>query len=194
MYANTVQDLPPQADGIHRHIRQLLLQLVARKRARVLSRGKTSSSKVAIPEIAVNPLYFRDIGYRETLKALPAPVSVPDAMRFITFNNEAAVTLWGRRLILGQDRWCGSWRILHTDGTLVPHEDCPMAIALRENRLVRNIDAIAEHPDGTRVHFMPFPTPLHDAGDDLIGAVNVLIDLGTLRNSAQARAGLREAS
>ncbi|WP_262269108.1 hypothetical protein [Microvirga yunnanensis] len=38
--------------------------------------------------------------------------------------------------------------------------------------------AEAERPEGTRVHFMPFPTPLHDAEDQLVGAVNVLIDLG----------------
>jgi hypothetical protein len=27
----------------------------------------------------------------------------------------------------------------------------------------RAMTAVAERPDGTRVHFMPFPTPLHDA-------------------------------
>ena len=57
-------------------------------------------------------------------------------------------------------------------------ERCPMAVAIQEDRRVRGITAVAERPDGTRVHFMPFPTPLHDASDRLVGAVNVLIDLG----------------
>ena len=44
--------------------------------------------------------------------------------------------------------------------------------------------AVAERPDGTRVHFMPFPTPLHDTEDQLVGAVNVLIDLGAVQPGA----------
>jgi hypothetical protein len=69
------------------------------------------------------------------------------------------------------------------DGTPLPHEQCPMAVALREDRPVRNVDAIAERPDGTRIRFMPYPTPLHDASGALIGAVNILVDITTLRAS-----------
>jgi hypothetical protein len=49
-----------------------------------------------------------------------------------------------------------------TDGTPLPHDQCPMAIALKENRPVRGVEAVAERPDGTRVPFIPFPTPLRD--------------------------------
>ena len=38
-----------------------------------------------------------------------------------------------------------------------------MAIALKEDRLIRGTEKIAERPDGTRISVMPFPTPLHDA-------------------------------
>ena len=34
-----------------------------------------------------------------------------------------------------------------------------------------------ERPDGTRVHFLPFPTPLHDPSGALVGAVNMLVDI-----------------
>ena len=100
----------------------------------------------------------------------------------ITAYNEAAVALWGRRPVLGQERWCGSWRIYALDGSVVPHERCPMAVAIHEDRRIRGITAVAERPDGSRVHFMPFPTPLHDANDRLVGAVNVLIDLGAAQS------------
>jgi hypothetical protein len=63
-----------------------------------------------------------------------------------------------------------------------------MAVAIHEDRRVRGVTAVAERPDGTRVHFRPFPTPLHDAYDNLVGAVNVLIDVdvadGTERRSS----------
>jgi PAS domain-containing protein len=116
--------------------------------------------------------------YAEVLQALPFAVYITDAAGRITFYNESAVTLWGRRPVLGQDRWCGSWRIYALDHTLLPHDRCPMAVAIRENRKVRGVTAFAERPDGTRVHFRPFPTPLHDANDNLVGALNVLVDIG----------------
>ena len=44
------------------------------------------------------------------------------------------------------------------DGTPLPHDQCPMAIALKADRVVRGMEAAAERPDGTRVPFIPYPT------------------------------------
>jgi len=51
-----------------------------------------------------------------------------------------------------------------------------MARALEEGKPVRGIEAIAERPDGTRVNFLPFPTPLRDSSGQLIGAISLLMD------------------
>lgn len=56
------------------------------------------------------------------------------------------------------------------------HDECRMAVAIKERRIVRGGEAIAERPDGTRVPFMAFPTPLYDAAGVFIGAVNMLVD------------------
>ena len=61
-----------------------------------------------------------------------------------------------------------------------------MAVALRENRPIRGVEAIAERPDGTRVPFLPFPTPIRDASGKLIGAVNMLVDISD-RNEAETK-------
>ena len=45
------------------------------------------------------------------------------------------------------------------------------------------MEAVAERPDGTRVHFIPYPTPLYDASATLIGAVNMLIDISDRRRA-----------
>jgi PAS domain S-box-containing protein len=112
----------------------------------------------------------------EFLNALPAAIYMTDAAGRITYFNEAAVALWGLRPKLNVDLWCGSWRLFWPDGTPMPHDACPMAIALKERRAVRGGQAIAERPDGSRVPFMAFPTPLHDACGAFVGAVNMLID------------------
>jgi PAS domain S-box-containing protein len=84
---------------------------------------------------------------------------------------------------LGQSKFCGSWKLYWPDGTPLPHAKCPMAAALKENRPIRGLEAVAERPDGVRVPFLAFATPLFDAQGKLTGAVNMLVDL-TERNFA----------
>jgi len=114
--------------------------------------------------------------YREFLEALGVAVYTTDAEGRITFFNQAAAKFWGRRPDLGE-LWCGSWKLFWADGTPIRHDQCPMAIALREHREVRGFQAIAERPDGTRVSFEPYPSPVYDSAGTMIGAVNVLIDV-----------------
>jgi PAS domain S-box-containing protein len=115
--------------------------------------------------------------WRDVLMALPAAIYTTDTAGTITFYNEAAAQLWGYRPRLGQDKWCGSWRLLWPDGTPMKHEECPMAVALREQREVRGAEAIAERPDGTQIPFLAFPTPLRDTSGKMIGALNMLVDI-----------------
>jgi PAS domain S-box-containing protein len=52
-----------------------------------------------------------------------------------------------------------------------------MAVTLKEGRPVRGAEAIAERPDGTRIRFAPYPTPLTDAAGRVTGAINLLVDI-----------------
>jgi PAS domain S-box-containing protein len=113
----------------------------------------------------------------ELLHALPAAVYTTDALGRITFYNEAAAALWGCRPKLNSDEWCGSWRMFWPDGTAMPHDQCPMATAIKEQRAIKGMEAVAERPDGTLVPFMAFPSPLFDASGEFIGAVNMLVDI-----------------
>lgn len=123
---------------------------------------------------------------RELLDALPTAIYTTDAAGRLTYYNEAAATLAGRRPRLGRDRWCVIHRLYTPDGRFLPHEQCPMAEALRRGEAVRGVEAVAERPDGTRVPFMPYPTVLHDEAGNVVGAVNTLVEIGE-RKEAQAR-------
>jgi PAS domain S-box-containing protein len=116
-------------------------------------------------------------GLRSILEALPAAIYTTDAQGRITSYNDEAVRFSGRVPVLGSDSWCVTWKLYRSDGTPLPHDQCPMATALKEGRAVRGVSAIAERPDGTRVHFMPYPTPIKDANGKVIGAVNMLVDI-----------------
>ena len=148
----------------------------------------TLPGAVDIPQHLVEhlALFGTDGHFRDVMEALPAAIYTTDAQGRITFYNKAAIDLAGREPQLGSDEWCVTWRLYLPDGTLMPHDQCPMAIALRENRSVRGVEAIAERPDGTRVPFLPFPTPIRDQSGKLVGAVNMLVDISD-RKSAESK-------
>lgn len=123
--------------------------------------------------------------YQRFLDALGVAVYTANAEGQITYFNDAAAAFWGRRPQLGE-QWCGSWQLFWADGRPMRHDECPMAICLREDRAVRGYEAIAARPDGSRVAFVPYPTPLHDESGRLIGAVNVLVDVTERRKAEEA--------
>jgi PAS domain S-box-containing protein len=123
---------------------------------------------------------------RSVLEALPAAVYLTDAEGRIVYYNQAAVELWGHKPPLGSSSWCGSWRLHWTDGRPMAHDECPMAVALKERRQIRGAEAVAERPDGTRVPFLAFPTPLFDADRNLVGGVNMLLDISDRRDADRA--------
>ena len=125
---------------------------------------------------------------QSVLSVLPAPIYTTDCDGWITFYNQACIDFAGRTPTVGEDRWCVTWKLYAEDGSFLPHEDCPMAVAVKERRAVRGALAAAERPDGTRVMFIPYPTPLVDEDGDVVGAVNILIDVTDHRQAGALRA------
>jgi PAS domain S-box-containing protein len=127
--------------------------------------------------------------FEAVIDAMPAAIYTTDAEGRLTHFNRAAIEFSGRVPQLGTDHWCVSWKLYDAQGNPIRHDECPMAVALREGRAVRGVDAIAERPDGTRVAFLPYPTPLRNAEGKLIGGVNMLLDISERK---QMETALRE--
>lgn len=125
------------------------------------------------------------------LQALPAPVYTADTAGYVTFFNDACIGFTGRTPEIGKDRWCVTWKLYSRDGAPLAHEDCPMAVAIRQGRAIRDVVAVAERPDGTRVMFAPYPTPLLDETGRIEGAVNILIDVTDERQAGELRSQAR---
>lgn len=122
------------------------------------------------------------------LDTLPAPIYATDADGWVRYFNSACIDFAGRTPMLGEDRWCVTWKLYTHDGVYLPHAECPMAVAIREGREIRGAIAVAERPDGTRVMFTPYPTPLFDEEGAIAGAVNLLLDVTDERQAAALRA------
>ena len=133
-------------------------------------------------------------GMTETLSEFdtePIPIYATDADGVITYYNPACVEFAGHAALVGEDRWCVSWKLFTEDGDALPHDQCPMAVALREGREVRGQIAVAERPDGQRRRFMPYPTPVRDDLGRLLGAINLFAEAKAAPTAANLRAQAR---
>lgn len=122
--------------------------------------------------------------YRHVVSNLPVAIYTTDADGRLTLYNEAAAELWGRRPEIGKEFWCGSHKAYLADGTVLPLEECFMALAVKTGQAIRGKEAIIERPDGTRRNVHPFPMPIRDASGKITGALNMLLDI-TERNLAE---------
>jgi PAS domain S-box-containing protein len=128
-----------------------------------------------------------DTVFRKMTEALAVAVYMTDVEGRLTYFNPAAARLSGRTPEIGTDKWCVTWKIFLADGTPVPHDQCPMAVTLKGGEVPNGIECIAERPDGTRFWFTPYPAVLHDAEGNIIGGINLLVDI-TDRKNAQTEA------
>jgi PAS domain S-box-containing protein len=134
--------------------------------------------------IARREIEKRERDFREMIDALPAAIYTTDAKGRLTHFNPAAARFSGRTPQLGTDQWCVSWKLYYPDGRPMPHHECPMAITLKQGRIIEGAEAIAELPDGTRRWFTPYPTAVRDDQGRIIGGINMLVDI-TERKEAE---------
>jgi PAS domain S-box-containing protein len=149
-----------------------------------------NSTDIATPDemlsAALQAVREGDAATREIFDRLPAPVYTTDAEGRITYFNKACIAFAGRTPQVG-DSWCVTWKLYTDGGDFLPHDQCPMAVAIKEKKIVRGVSAIAERPDGSRVNFVPYPTPLIDEHGEVIGAVNMLIDVTDRKQALHLR-------
>jgi PAS domain S-box-containing protein len=113
----------------------------------------------------------------DALDQLPAAIYITDVDGVITYFNPACIDFTGRRSEVGKDRWCVTWRLYTNEGEFLPHDQCPMAVTIYTQKPIRGVTAVAERPDGTRVVFRPYPTPIFDQNGAFAGAVNILEEM-----------------
>lgn len=126
---------------------------------------------------------------RSVLEALPFAIYTTDAEGTITFFNDTAAEMAGRRPTLGVDKWCVTWQLRTLAGDPLPPDQCPMAQTLKERRAVKG-EAIAVRPDGSEIRFEANPTPLFDENGNFVGAVNMLVDISERQRASVESARL----
>jgi len=117
--------------------------------------------------------------FQEVLSALPVAAYTCDLEGRITFFNERAAELWGRRPNLDDaaERYCGSLTLFTVEGVPVPHETSWTALALQTGNTYERRDVVVLRPDGSRRHVLASVSPMYDDAGIVVGATSVLTDI-----------------
>lgn len=158
------------------------------------------SGRKALDEVigelrAETPLEDGEVHFRTLLEKLPAGAYTCDREGLITYFNQSAVQLWGRAPALNDpaDRYCGSFKLFSTDGAPIGHDRCWMALALQTDEGYNEREIVVERPDGQRLTALAHANPIHGTSGELIGAVNVLVDITDRKRAEEELLQAREA-
>jgi signal transduction histidine kinase/CheY-like chemotaxis protein len=118
--------------------------------------------------------------YRTLFDLGPVAIYSIDASGVIQEFNRHATELWGREPDLGDtdERFCGSFKMFRPDGSVMPHEQCPMAEVV--NGIIPEVhdgEVVIERLDGSRVTVVVNIRPMKNQDGEVIGAVNCFYDI-----------------
>ena len=113
------------------------------------------------------------------LDRLPAGAYTCGPDGLITYFNQHALKVWGRAPALNDptDRYCGSFRLFAANGDAIAHDDCWMAMAIRDRREYLGEEIVVERPDGSRATVLAYATPILDDDGNVLSAINMLVNI-----------------
>ncbi|HEX5218404.1 MAG TPA: ATP-binding protein [Verrucomicrobiae bacterium] len=127
--------------------------------------------------------------FRTLFELVPVAVYSCGASGVIQEFNQRAVELWGREPAPGDtdERFCGSFKLFRSDGSFMPHEQCPMAeVIAGKIPAVHDSEVLIERPDGSWVTVVVNIHGLKNARGEITGAINCFYDITERKRSEEA--------
>lgn len=170
---------------------QLIFHVAGNQVRLLLQRHKSEQEKAAreaAEERLQDTLRIRESRMLQLVSLMPTAVYTCDEQGRISFFNKRAAELWGREPKLGDndEKFCGAFRLCLPDGALLPEDQTPMALAVRDGISTRNREVVIERHDGSRVTVSINIEPLYDTKGARCGAINVFQDITAHKRAEEA--------
>jgi PAS domain S-box-containing protein len=131
--------------------------------------------------------------FRTLFELVPVAVYSCDVAGVIQQFNRRAVELWGREPVLSDpnQRFCGSFKMFRSDGSLMPHDQCPMAeVVSGKIPEVSDAEVVIERLDGSRITAVVNIRPMKNQFGKITGAINCFYDISDRAEFERERATL----
>ena len=138
---------------------------------------------------AEGALHQSEERYRTLFDLAPIAVYSIDAEGVIQQFNSHAAELWGREPVIGDtdQLFCGSIKMFRSDGSFMPHDECPMAeVVSGKTSEVHDAEVLIEREDGSLITVIVNIRQLRDNDGKVVGAINCFYDI-TARKQTEAR-------
>ncbi|MFZ2280049.1 MAG: PAS domain S-box protein [Prosthecobacter sp.] len=119
----------------------------------------------------------------------PMAIYCCDAAGRIQEYNLRATELWGRKPALGDtdQKFCGSFRRLHPDGTCIPFAQSPVADVLHGLLpAICDVEVLIDRPDGTQVTVIMNIRPQKNDSDQITSVINCFYDISERKQTLAA--------
>ncbi|AXG74594.1 PAS domain-containing protein [Flavobacterium arcticum] len=113
--------------------------------------------------------------FTRLIEYTPAIIYTCDTKGRITYYNKAAAAFWGGKPELGKDFYHTGWTTFTIEGTPLPIEKTPIAMALTHQKSFCD-EIILETESGKRFYVECNPKPIFNTSGKMIGLLNFCID------------------
>lgn len=128
--------------------------------------------------------------FRHLIDILPAAVYTCNKEGLITYYNDFAAAMWGRKPEVGKEVWSGSWRLYSSEGEQLDPDRSPMASVARSGHEEPATEIIIERPDGRLINVVPHVKPLFNDDQQLDGVMIMLEDISQRKTDSEKAAML----
>ena len=184
VYPNWFYKAPLILDGSSSAARvHFMISILERSRVAQQERNELIEKRAALTQAEVSRERIQNV-----LSLMPTAVYTCDNEGRISFFNQRAADLWGRkpRLNSDEEKFCGSFQILGSDGLPIPPSESLMAVAVTTGQSFRNEEVTIRRADGSRIIVRANIDPLYDDEGRRCGAVNAFQEVTDLKEAEQA--------
>ncbi|MBU2018872.1 MAG: PAS domain S-box protein [Bacteroidetes bacterium] len=114
--------------------------------------------------------------FTDLIHNLPVALYTTNLEGDLKIYNKAALDLWGGEPS-PKAKWIGVDHVFSPVGKMLKNNETPIAQSVKLRKNIRDREVIYKKQNGDLVNILPYPSPIIDSNGEMIGAMNILVDI-----------------